>query len=83
MHGCASGIALFERLTEEDFNPNVSLEVGYMLALGKEVCLLKDQNLKHLHTDLIGSLYDSIDVLNPKITVPSALDKWMKDKGMI
>ena len=30
IYGCRFGIAVFERLEAEDFNPNVSLEVGYM-----------------------------------------------------
>jgi len=33
IYGCSFGIALFERIEKETFNPNVSLEVGYMLAL--------------------------------------------------
>jgi hypothetical protein len=32
--GCRIRIAVFERLETEDFNPHVSLEVGYMRALG-------------------------------------------------
>ena len=28
MHGCSFGIAVFERIQSDDFNPNVSLEVG-------------------------------------------------------
>src|SRR5437868_1476713 len=39
MHGCSIGIAVFERIEFDEFNPNVSLEVGYMLATGKQVCL--------------------------------------------
>ena len=31
---------MFERLESERYNPNVALEVGYMMALGKPVCLL-------------------------------------------
>ncbi|HKQ52244.1 MAG TPA: hypothetical protein VJT74_07750, partial [Pyrinomonadaceae bacterium] len=54
IHGCGFGIAVFERLESDDFNPNVSLEFGYMRALRKPVCLLKDQTLKLLHTDLVG-----------------------------
>jgi hypothetical protein len=41
MHGCDFGIAVFERLETEVFNPNVALEVGYMLGLKKPVLLLK------------------------------------------
>jgi hypothetical protein len=40
IYGCGLGIAIYERIESESFNPNVSLEVGYMLALEKPVCLL-------------------------------------------
>ena len=39
--GCDLGIAVFERIEQESFSPNVSLEVGYMFALGKPVCILR------------------------------------------
>jgi hypothetical protein len=79
MHGCGFGIAIFERLTRDEFNPNVSLEVGYMLALGKPVCLLKDSTLQTLQSDLIGRLYDNFNVQRPSSIGP-VLDKWIKDK---
>jgi hypothetical protein len=34
MHGCRFGIAVFERIQEDNFNPNVSLEVGGVVAEG-------------------------------------------------
>jgi nucleoside 2-deoxyribosyltransferase len=61
MHGCGFGVAVFEGIEEENFNPNVSLEVGYMYALGKILCLLKDQTLTALHTDLVRKLYRPFD----------------------
>lgn|SRR5262249_50903888 len=42
MSACDLGIAVFEQLVEKDYNPNVSLELGHMLASGKKVLLLKD-----------------------------------------
>jgi hypothetical protein len=83
MHGCGFGIAVFERLTGEDFNPNISLEVGYMMALGKPVCLLKDQTLAHLHTDIVGRLYESFDTQDPEGTITPVLEKWLVNKGII
>lgn len=80
MHGCGFGIAIFERLTVDEFNPNVSLEVGYMLALGKPVCLLKDSTLQTLQSDLIGRLYDAFNVQRP-ISIKPKLDRWIKDKA--
>jgi nucleoside 2-deoxyribosyltransferase len=83
MHGCNFGIAIFERIESEEFNPNVGLEVGYMMAMGKPVCLLKDQTLKDLHTDLIGKLYRRFDVLNPAGSIPDQVDSWLNDKRLI
>ncbi len=80
MHCCSFGIAVFDRLTADDFNPNVSLEIGYMMALGKPVCLLRDRTLKMLQTDLVGRLYESFDVQAPEESIPSALRKWMQEK---
>ena len=83
MHGCATGIAVFERIETEDFNPNVSLEVGYMLALNKPVCLLKDKSLKTLHTDPGGLIYQPFDTHAPSKGIGKALDKWLSDKGLV
>ena len=83
MHGCGFGIAVYERLVADDFNPNVSLEVGYMMALGKPVLFLKDRTLRFLHTDLVGRLYETFDAQSPHETIPPVLEKWLKDKSII
>jgi len=83
MHGCGFGIAVFERLETNDFNPNVSLELRYMLAFGKPVCLLKDRTLQTLNTDLVGKLYKSFDPQDPAKTMSSELEQWLKDKGLV
>ena len=83
MHGCNFGIAVYERVVADDFNPNVSLEVGYMMALGKPVLFLKDTTLRFLHTDLVGRLYETFDVQSPQETIPPVLEKWLKDKSII
>lgn len=83
IYGCSFGVAVFERLEVDDFNPNVSLEVGYMLALSKPVCLLKDKTLRTLQTDLVGKLYKSFDPQDPDVSIPPELQKWLMDKGII
>ncbi|HEX8177260.1 MAG TPA: hypothetical protein VF543_19380 [Pyrinomonadaceae bacterium] len=82
IYGCGFGIAVFERIEAEEFNPNVSLEVGYMSALRKPVCLLKDRTLKTLHTDLIGKLYRPFDAQDISLTIQQELSKWLKDKNL-
>ena len=83
LYGCGFGIAVFERIEDEEFNPNVSLEVGYMFALRKPVCLLKDETLKTLHTDLIGKLYKDFDPQDPVKTIPSEISEWLSDKRIV
>jgi nucleoside 2-deoxyribosyltransferase len=83
MVGCGFGIAVLERLQREEVNPNVSLEIGYMLGLHKPVCLLKDQTINKLQSDLVGKLYQDFDTQNPEETIPPLLMKWLTDKGFI
>lgn len=82
IYGCSFGIAVFERIETEQFNPNVALEVGYMFALKKDVCLLKDRTLTTLHADLVGKLYKVFDPLDPVATIPQELSRWLRDKGL-
>jgi hypothetical protein len=79
IYGCRFGIAAFERIEGDDFNPNISFEVGYMTGLGKSVCLLKDRTLRTLHTDLIGRLYCEFDTQDCTTTIAPVLQKWMSD----
>jgi len=83
MHGYGFGIADFERIEEECFNPNISLEVGYMMALGKPVCILKDKTLKTLHSDLVGKLYREFDPFEARSTILRQIALWLHDKGFI
>lgn len=83
MHGCNFGVALFDRINSQDFNPNVSLEIGYMMALDKPVLLLKEKSMKSLPTDLVSKLYHEYDFQNPEITLQLAIDKWLRDQEYI
>lgn len=82
MHACDFGVAVYDRITEDDFNPNVSLEVGYMLGMGKNVLLLKDKTLKSLQTDLTGKLYKAFDTTDIDNTMPQHIVKWLSDRGL-
>ncbi len=83
IYGCGFGVAVFERIEKDEFNPNVALEVGYMFALHKPVCLLKDRTLKTLHVDLVGKLYREFDSQEPERDISNQLESWLKDKGLI
>ncbi len=83
MHCCAFGVALFERVNSEYFNPNVSLEVGYMMGLGKPILFLKEKTLRSLHSDLIGKLYHEFDIQNEKPELNLLVEKWLRDKEIL
>jgi hypothetical protein len=83
IYGCGFGVAVYERILDDQSNPNVAFEVGYMLGLGKQVCLLKDQTMKDLHADLRGRLYRQFDPQKPKTGISEQLKKWAQDRGFI
>src|SRR3990172_35156 len=83
IYGCEFGIAVFERIESDEFNPNVSLEVGYMLALRKPVCLLKDRTLEILQADLVGKIYRVFDPQDPVGTIQDELSQWLRDKEIV
>ena len=83
MDGCSFGVALFDRINSNYFNPNVSLEIGYMMSLEKPILFLKDKTLVSLQTDLVGKLYAEFDFQDAKTTLTKRIDKWLADNEMI
>ncbi len=81
IYGCGLGIAVLERIETDDFNPNVSLEIGYMMAIRKPVCLLKDKTCDQ-RSDLVGRLYKPFDPQDPIRSIPPVLHKWLADKQL-
>jgi protein-tyrosine-phosphatase len=79
MEHCAYGIAVFDKTYEEDFNPNVSLELGYMLGQSKKCLVLKEQQLPELMSDLSGRLYRAFSIHDIEQTVSEQIGQWMRD----
>ena len=78
-HACDFGVALIERIESEHHNPNIAFEVGYMMALGKPVCFLRDETLRTLQTDLIGVLSSQFLVENTK-KLRKSIRKWVESQ---
>lgn len=79
--GAEAGIAIFDNVPAGGklpvgFNPNVSVEAGYMMGLDKPVMLLKDKHLERMPTDFGGKLYHSFDGENPT-SAAAAVRKWI------
>ncbi len=81
MHGCGFGVAVYDKVSKKNFNPNVSMEVGYMLAMNKEILFLKNKDLDNLNEDLLGTLYKNFNTYKIQETIPKNVNKWLDDKG--
>ena len=74
------GIAFFEDLADppRGLSYNLTIEVGSMTITGRRCALLKDASIKSMPTDLVGRIYESVDLTRPK-TVEKALHRWIRD----
>lgn len=72
------GIAVFEQIDERDINPNISLELGYMLGQGKKCLLLKEMRVPSLNADLVGHLYKTFDSFDIEKTLKTKVEDWIK-----
>jgi len=81
--GSRFGVAVFEEIDEREFNPNIALELGFMLALNKRCLILKDQRMPRLPTDIIGKLYKEFDTYAIPETVAIAISSWARDMDLL
>ena len=76
---CNVAVAVFDKNDQDNYNPNVAIEVGYMLSKGNKVCLLKDKKLPKLPSDLISKMYKEYDPDDVEGTLPEQLGLWIRD----
>jgi len=74
---CDYGIAVYEDMHSRSANPNVALEVGYMLAKRKRVLLLKEKSLPAMPSDLVHKLYKKFDAFQIPKTVTAQVARWV------
>lgn len=82
MDNAAYGIAVFEYIGEQTLSPNVSLELGYMLAKGKRCLLLKEKGVPELQADLVGHLCREFDAERIAESVGTEVRSWLRDLGI-
>src|SRR3972149_7691887 len=76
MHAADYGVAGFGQIDTRNYNPNISIEVGYLMALGTPLCLLKERRLPQLPSDIAGKLYFEFDIFDPQTSIHSAIGRW-------
>lgn len=79
---CSFGVAVFDRIESDYFNPNVSLEVGFMLGRQKPVLLLKDDTIQVLQADLVGKLYLPFNIHELHDGLNERIRKWLDDNSI-
>lgn len=79
MYGCSSAIAVFDQINYREFNPNVALEVGFMLSSGKPTLLLKDKAIEAMPSDIIGKIYRPFNTYDAAGTIAPQVKKWISD----
>lgn len=82
MLGCRFGIAVFEEIDQREFNPNVALELGFMISQNKRCLLLKDQRMPRMPTDIVGKLYKEFDTYDITKSIQTAVSRWVRDLGV-
>jgi len=82
MLGVRYGIAVFEEIDVREFNPNIALELGFMLALSRRCLILKDRRMPRVPTDIVGKLYKEFDTYNIEDTIAAAVTSWVRDVGI-
>ena len=76
------GIAIFNQTVQKQFNPSVSIEMGYMLAQDKQMLLLKEKNVRRMPTDLVGQLYKEFNKDRIRPSIADAVKSWLIDIGV-
>jgi hypothetical protein len=79
----AFGIAVYDKLAAEEFNPNVSFELGYMIALHKPVLIFLDEEIPSLFADIAAKLYEPFEPLSGLESIPSAVERFVRARGLI
>ena len=82
MWSCRYGIAVLEDIDERDFNPNIALEYGYMMGLGRRVLLLKEARMPKVPSDITGKLWKPFSVFDIDSSVRQQVNLWATDVGL-
>ncbi|MHA2246594.1 MAG: TIR domain-containing protein [Candidatus Hodarchaeales archaeon] len=83
LFSCEFGIAVLEQISSDEnyLNPNVLLELGFMMGgLGKPCLVLKERKLKKLPTDILSHLYEEFDPETEEkldVSVKNAIKNWI------
>ena len=70
---CKYGIAILEDKYRTELNPNLALEWGWMLGMGREVIFLKEKDFAKGRADWNGRISHEFDWDNPEPGIREAI----------
>lgn len=86
MLGCRYGVAVLQDKVGDELNPNVTLEFGFMSALGRDVVLLQERDFAHVRADILSTIPKTFSIekdLSPnRDSVRDAIASWLIDAGV-
>ncbi|OEU67934.1 MAG: hypothetical protein BA863_18245 [Desulfovibrio sp. S3730MH75] len=74
MLGSKYGVAILEDKCAQELNPNVAMEWGWMLGMGRKVLMLREQEFDQLRADWAGRLESTFDWNNPMDAIQGAIE---------
>jgi hypothetical protein len=75
--GCARGIAIVENKYNDQVNPNVAMEWGWMRAAKKDVLYLLEEDFENTSADFSGFLSARFSWSYPEKGIEEALNQWL------
>ncbi len=72
------GLAIFEDVESQDYNPNIAIELGFMTALGRRCLPLKEKHMPALPVDIRGLLYKNFDRFDIQESISKAIKSWVE-----
>lgn len=81
MIGSSYGLVVYEPYDEIPFNPNVSIEAGFMLAFDRPVLFLANESLSRLPADFSGHIYKTYSPARNMLTrtTRTAVRDWIEN----
>ena len=81
MLGSKYGVAILEDQCQPELNPNVAMEWGWMLGMGREVLMLREKHFGHLRADWAGRLDKTFAWDDPGSGIEQAVVEFLPPRG--
>jgi hypothetical protein len=75
--GCKRGVAIVENKYQDELNPNVTMEWGWMRGMDRDVLYLVENTFDKSRADLSGLIQDQFAWGNPEAAIKQAVKNWL------